>query len=69
MAIVLAAIADAMGAFSPGGGLSPVRRDRAEPALRGVASERKITPCVAPLRHPWQRAAQFATERMETLGG
>src|SRR5262249_2314713 len=63
MAIGLAANADAMGAFSPGGGMSGVRRDRAEPALRGVASERKITPCVAPPRHPWQRAGQFATER------
>src|SRR5262245_63300718 len=58
-----------MGEFSSGGGMSPVRRDRAEPSLPAAGSERKITPRVAPPRHPWQSAGQFATERMTTRGG
>jgi hypothetical protein len=69
MAIGPAGIADAMGEFSPGGGMSPVRRDRAEPSLPAAGSERKITPRVAPPRDPWQRAGQFVTERMERLAG
>src|SRR5262245_14946194 len=57
-----------MGEFSPGGGMS-VRRDRAEPSLPKAGSERKITTRVAPPRHPWQRAREFATQRMATRGG
>jgi hypothetical protein len=31
--------------------------------------QEKITARVAPPRHPWQRAGEFAMRRMQTLGG
>jgi len=66
MAIGLAASADAMGAFSPRG-MSLMRAIALNP--RPAQRQEKITPRVAPPRHPWQRAGEFAMRRMQTLGG
>jgi len=36
---------------------------------RPAQRQEKITLRVAPPRHPWQRAGEFAMRRMQTLGG
>jgi len=36
---------------------------------RPAQRQEKITARVAPHRHPWQRAGEFAMRRMGTLGG
>jgi len=47
--------------------MSPMRAIALNP--RPAQRQEKIKPRVAPPRHPWQRAGEFAMRRMETLGG
>src|SRR5262249_31056942 len=59
-----------------GGASAPPATAGAARAVRGVGGGGSALrragaylPCVAPPRRPWQRAGQFATARMGTLGG